>query len=102
MLSIQAQIESRLKLSLVPVKMSVINESGQHNVPPNSESHFKVIVTSAAFQGLSLVKRHQHVYALLSDLLSGPVHALSLHLYTPEEWVTKDVPLSPVCHGGKN
>ena len=31
-----------------------------HNVPPGSESHFKVIIISDDFVGQSLVKRHQN------------------------------------------
>ena len=36
-----------------------------HNVPPGSESHFKVTLVSDKFDGLRLVKRHQEVYGLL-------------------------------------
>ncbi len=35
--------------------LSVVNESYMHNVPAGSESHFKVIVVSDAFEGLRLV-----------------------------------------------
>jgi BolA protein len=33
--------------------------------------------------------------------LAGPVHALALHTYTPEEWDATGVsPASPDCRGG--
>ncbi len=49
--------------------------------------HFSVIVVSAAFEGLSLLKRHQAVYAAVTDgIRSGQLHALSLKTYTPKEW----------------
>ena len=38
------------------------------------------------------------VYKLLNAELSSGLHALSLHLYTEEEWQRlSQVPLSPLC-----
>ncbi|MGR2738306.1 BolA family protein [Billgrantia sp. Q4P2] len=99
-MSIQADIEEKLK-ALEPTHVTVENESHRHAVPANSETHFKVTVVSAHFWGLMPVKRHQRLYALLADELSGPVHALALHLYTPEEWSARGEarPDSPNCRG---
>jgi BolA protein len=72
-----------------------------HNVPPGSESHFKVVLAASVFDGQRKVARHQAVYALLGDLMQGGVHALALHLYTPEEWAALGgAPASPECLGG--
>lgn len=100
-MSIQATIEDKLK-ALEPTELVVENESHMHNVPPNSETHFKVTLVSERFVGLMPVKRHQQIYALLADELSGPVHALALHLYTPQEWSARGGarPDSPNCLGG--
>lgn len=100
-MSLQTQIEHKLA-TLEPVVVQVENESHRHNVPANSETHFKVTLVSSRFEGLMPVKRHQQVYALLADELSGPVHALALHLYTPEEWQARggERPDSPNCRGG--
>ncbi len=100
-MSLHTQIEHKLA-TLEPVMVQVENESHRHNVPVNSETHFKVTLVSARFEGLMPVKRHQQIYALLADELSGPVHALALHLYTPEEWQTRggERPDSPDCRGG--
>lgn len=99
-MSVQATIEEKLQ-ALEPVFLAVENESHRHAVPPNSETHFKVTLVSARFEGLMPVKRHQRIYALLADELSGPVHALALHLYTPEEWQASggQRPDSPNCRG---
>jgi acid stress-induced BolA-like protein IbaG/YrbA len=49
--------------------------------------HYQVIVVSAAFAGLSLVKQHQMVYgAVRSAMDSNAIHALALKTYTPEAW----------------
>ena len=99
---IQRDIEQRLRDGLAPQMLEVLNESHMHNVPPGSESHFKVTLVTDAFLGKRKVARHQAVYAELSDLLAGPVHALALHTYTPEEWSTVEAaPDSPNCHGGE-
>ncbi|WP_163577900.1 BolA family protein [Halomonas faecis] len=99
-MSIQAVIEEKLQ-ALEPSVLTVENESHRHAVPPNSETHFKVTLVSERFEGLMPVKRHQRIYALLADELSGPVHALALHLYTPQEWEASGRmrPDSPNCRG---
>lgn len=53
-------------------------------------SHFDAIVVSAAFEGLSMVKEQQMVYATLGDrITNGTIHALSIKAYTPQEWATQ-------------
>ncbi len=100
-MSIQSSIEEKLK-ALEPAFLQVENESHRHAVPPNSETHFKVTLVSERFAGLMPVKRHQQLYSLLADELAGPVHALALHLYTPQEWEASGQtrPDSPDCQGG--
>ncbi|MCV6071225.1 BolA/IbaG family iron-sulfur metabolism protein, partial [Escherichia coli] len=51
---IQEIIEKKLHSELQPSYLKVINESYMHNVPPGSESHFKVIVVSDSFAGQRL------------------------------------------------
>ena len=47
--------------------------------------HYELRVVSAAFEGRSLVERHRMVYAPLEGPLKGPLHALTLKVYTPKE-----------------
>lgn len=50
-------------------------------------SHFDAVVIGEIFEGLSMVKKQQAVYATLGDkITSGEVHALSIKTYTPDEW----------------
>ena len=101
-MNIQDQIIGELTDLLDPVVLNVVNESNQHNVPPNSETHFKVVVVSESFVSQRKVARHQKIYAVLASQLEGPVHALALHTYTPEEWQQRQAvaPQSPDCMGG--
>jgi stress-induced morphogen len=76
----------RTKLSAFnPVFLDVINESHKHNVPKGSESHFKVIVVSEEFEGLSLIKRHRAVNHTLAEELAQGVHALQIVAKTPSQ-----------------
>jgi len=96
-------IEKKLLSAFSPLHLEVINESNNHNVPPNSESHFKVIIVSKNFEGKRLIQRHRTVNSVLSEELSNKIHALALHTYTEKEWhdvYADNMPLSPNCLGG--
>lgn len=101
-MKVQQTIEEKLVQGLAPGFLSVENESHMHSVPPNSETHFKVVAVSDAFEGKRKVARHQQIYALLKEELDGPVHALALHTYTETEWqdTQQQAPDSPNCMGG--
>lgn len=100
-MTVQQRIESKLKESLEPSHLEVINESHMHNVPKGSETHFKVVVVSQRFDGLSAVKRHQLVYGVLGDEMKSGVHALAITSRSPAEWATTpEANVSPKCLGG--
>ena len=48
--------------------------------------HFEALVVSASFNGQSRLQRHRLVYAALGTKMAEEVHALSMKLYTLEEW----------------
>ncbi|KAG0411863.1 hypothetical protein HPB47_011001, partial [Ixodes persulcatus] len=56
---VQRRIEEKLSKALNPTELSVENESHMHNVPKGSETHFRVTVVSASFEGKSLVQVRQ-------------------------------------------
>ena len=95
-------ITQKLRSHFEPLYLEVINESKNHNVPKNSETHFKVVVVSTKFDGLKLIERHRAVNTLLRDeLKTGGVHALSIKAKTPEQWKKNStVEPSPKCLGG--
>lgn len=101
-MTVQREIERKLAQAFAPLFLEVVNESHQHSVPPNSETHFKVVLVSDSFDGRRNVARHQQVYAALAPELEGPVHALALHTYTADEWQARQqaAPASPECRGG--
>ncbi len=102
-MSMQFEIEARLSAELDPSHMEVVNESNNHNVPPGSESHFKLVLVSDKFDGKNLLARHRVVNNILKAELQGGIHALAMHTYTDSEWrdMQGDAPTSPPCHGGE-
>lgn len=99
---IQESIEAALLEAFAPAVLEVINESHMHSVPPGSESHFKVIVVSDAFDGQRMVGRHRAVNSALRPQLDAGLHALSIQAMTPAQWTERGgvVPASPPCGGG--
>ena len=97
-MSVERAIKNKLA-ALSPRHLSVDNESHKHSVPENSETHFRVEIVSEAFSGVRAVQRHQKVYQLLQEELAGPVHALAIHAYAPDEF-QGEAPASPECRGG--
>lgn len=96
------RINQLLSQALEPVFLEILDESGNHSVPEGSESHFKVTLVSACFATDSRVARHRRVNHLLAHEFDQGLHALSLHLYTPEEWEVRARKSmeSPLCRGG--
>ena len=103
-MSVQQRIEEKIAAGLDVLHLEVVNESGQHNVPPGSESHFKVVVVSNDFTDRNLVAQHRMIYELLGAELENEVHALALHTYTEKSWrdIRGNAPMSPPCLGGKS
>lgn len=101
--TVRDTLEDKLARRFQPAHLEVINESGGHNVPPGSETHFKVVMVAEEFAGKRLLARHRLVNEAVADELAGPVHALALHTYTSDEWRQRfgQTPMSPPCLGGK-
>jgi BolA protein len=101
-MSRQSRIESKIQDAFSPVHLKVVDESHMHSVPPGAESHFRVLVVSERFEGQGLVARHRALNQLLREELQGGMHALALHIWTPQEWFDRGgaAPQSPPCLGG--
>ncbi|MCL1066654.1 BolA/IbaG family iron-sulfur metabolism protein [Shewanella olleyana] len=99
-MSVEQVITQKLNQSFSPIHLDVLNESNRHHVPPNSETHFKVVVVSDEFESQRLISRHRAVNGVLAEELANGVHALSINAYTKEEWQALEaVPKTPNCKG---
>jgi BolA family transcriptional regulator, general stress-responsive regulator len=75
-------IEAKLRAAFRPTRLEVIDESHRHaghaGADARGESHFRVRIASAAFEGVPLVQRHRMINAALAEELKTRVHALAL------------------------
>ncbi|WP_308387665.1 BolA/IbaG family iron-sulfur metabolism protein [Acidithiobacillus sp. AMEEHan] len=69
-------IRSLIESGLPGAQVQVFGDDG---------AHFEAVVIAEQFQGQSLVKRHQLVYACLGDRMREEIHALQLRTLSPDE-----------------
>lgn len=87
------RIRAALTQAFAPTELQVQDDSAHHaghaGAQPGGETHYSVLLVSAAFQGLSRVARSRAVHAALTTEFgpadTGGMHALSLTLRTPAE-----------------
>ena len=86
---VAAEMLRRLNSALSPSRIELSDDSEQHRghggYNPAGESHFSLVIESAAFAGKSRVERQRLVYAALGDLMRERVHALSIRASAPGE-----------------
>lgn len=98
-MKVQRQIDAKVGAALAPSHLEVINESHMHNLPPGSETHFRLVIVSDRFDGKSPLDRHREVNRILAAELEGAIHALALRTFTVAEWAQSPAagPSSPPC-----
>jgi BolA protein len=88
-MTIAATIERKLTERFAPTRLDIIDDSHRHaghaGAQPGGETHFTVVMVSAAFAGVGRVARQRLVYETLAEELAGGVHALSLTTLAPAE-----------------
>jgi len=90
-------IETKLTAAFAPEQITVIDEShlhaGHHHgasehhagFDGSSGTHFRVMIISSAFAGLSRIDRHRAVNKALAEELAAGVHALAIEAKAPGE-----------------
>jgi len=82
-------IDNKLRMRFAPLRLSIEDESSRHRghsgYREGGESHFRVEIVSAEFEGKNRVARQRLVYDTLKDELDAGLHALALTTLTPEE-----------------
>lgn len=81
-------IEKKLTDALSPTRLDIINDSESHRGHAghdgSGESHFTVIIESAAFEGKNRVAMQRMVMDALRTELEGRIHALSIRASAPK------------------
>ena len=85
-------LEKTLKNAFEPKHLEVIDEShlhaGHHGHDGSPGTHFKIILVSDIFEGMSRIESHRLVNQKLKDEFEQGLHALVLHLHTSKEYKT--------------
>jgi BolA family transcriptional regulator, general stress-responsive regulator len=87
--AVETAMRSQLMAALEPTRLEVINEShlhaGHRSSPGTGDSHFRLVVVSQKFTGLSRVARQRLVNQALASLIGTPIHALAMETLAPSE-----------------
>jgi BolA protein len=82
-------ISATLRERLEPIRLAVEDESHRHaghaGWREGGETHFRIDVVSAAFEGKSRVERHRIVNAALAGAFERGLHALAIQAKAPGE-----------------
>ena len=84
------RIEDRLRSELTASHVEIEDESHLHaghaGARESGGGHFRALIVSERFAGLSRVARQRLVYGALGDLMQTDIHAFAMTTHTPEEW----------------
>ncbi|MGZ8165951.1 MAG: BolA family protein [Methylobacter sp.] len=81
-------IKQLLNEAFKPALIEIIDNSAAHAGHAGAQSgggHFHVTIVAEAFEGKSLVQRHQLVYKALGDMMKHQIHALGINAISPSE-----------------
>jgi BolA protein len=82
---ISAALRERLDAQHVEVEDESHLHAG-HVGAASGGGHFRAVIVSGRFAGLSRVAAQRIVYDALEDEMAGEIHALALRCLTPEQW----------------
>ena len=89
MTAVAESLRHKLTVAFSPTQLDIEDDSARHaghgGSRPGGETHFNVVIKSAAFEGAGRVARQRMVYQALAEELAGPVHALSVKAFAPGE-----------------
>ena len=83
------RIEEILRRELQPIHFELDDESARHVGHPGATSgggHYRAVIVSARFEGLSLLEQHRLVNDALAELFGERIHALALQTVAPSSW----------------
>lgn len=101
-MKLEASIRQKLETSFQPSYLEIENESHRHS-RGGAETHFRIIVVSDRFEGVSRVDRQRQVANLFDSERGQGLHALSQRTFTSKEWTDWKDRLtlkSPACASG--
>ena len=83
-----ARIERLLRDGLTPIRFELHDDTVLHAGHAGAAAgggYYRVLIVSAAFEGLSRIEQHRLVHETLGPMIGAEIHALSLRTLTPGE-----------------
>ena len=74
----QEDIAAKIRVALPDAKIELNDLTG-------TADHWEATIVSEAFAGKTLIQRHRMVFAALEEEMKGPIHALTLKVFTPDQ-----------------
>ncbi len=82
---IKATLEDRFEAE----RIEIVDDSAAHAGHLGARGgggHYRVLVVSKRFEGLSRVAAQRLVYQALGELMTTDIHALEMRTLTPDQW----------------
>ena len=86
-------IIAALEQKLEAQRVEVVDESARHAGHAGAAGgggHYRVVVVSSRFEGLTRVEAQRLVYGALADMMATEIHALSMTTLTPAQWADQN------------
>lgn len=85
----RTRIQERIREGLATVHVEVEDESHLHAGHAGAQGgagHYRALVVSERFAGLSRVARQRLVFDAVGEMMGAEIHALAMRTLTPAEW----------------
>ena len=85
------EIKSRLKKTISIDHLTIMDDTGKHLRHQHYDGgrHFKIIIVSSTFEGVSLLDRHKLVYQALNGMIKNDIHAIGLKTIATSEYINE-------------
>ena len=85
------EIKSRLKKTIAIDHLTIMDDTGKHLRHQHYDGgrHFKIIIVSSTFEGVSLLDRHKLVYQALNGMIKNDIHAIGLKTIATSEYINE-------------
>ena len=85
------EIKSRLKKTIAIDHLTIMDDTGKHLRHQHYDGgrHFKIIIVSSTFEGVSLLDRHKLVYQALNGMIKNNIHAIGWKTIATSEYINE-------------
>ena len=88
MMDTNSKIDHILREHINVFKIDILDESYKHqnHKKDTSGGHFRLLIVSDDFKGISLISGHRLIYQVLDKMIKTEIHALSIKALSIDEY----------------